>query len=110
MSVSFEFYKTIYGGNLIPESDWVNYEAHASAQLIRYKDIYTVSSYTSDEAESMAVCAMAETLYTQDGQLSVKSASIGSVSVTYGEADAKAQAKELFKAAQRFLCIYRGIG
>lgn len=119
MSVGFDFYQNTYGGSLIPYEEWVNYEAHASAQLARYKDIYTVSSYTSYEgpdAESMAVCAMAETFYSYDsllsGQGEMKSASIGSVSVSYGGTDIdtspQAQAKELLKAAKRFLSIYRG--
>ena len=70
----------------------------------------------------MAVCAMAEALHNVDLIVSgdagaVQSASIGSVSTSYGSAAAtavdvseKGQAKALYKAACLYLDICRGVG
>lgn len=118
MSVEHEFYLSKYHGASITEpDDWYRYEARAEAQLARYKRIYTVSS-PDENAEAMAICAMADALFCFDaiangeaGQ--VQSASIGSVSVSYAGANAvdispKAQAKELYRCACLYLNIYRG--
>lgn len=119
--VDFEFYKAVYHGGSIPESDWPMYEARAAAQLIQYKRTYTVTAPDAD-AESMAVCAMADALHGFDVIANgdggpVQSASIGSVSVSYGSACSDAvdmtpagQAKELYRCAKLYLDIYRGVG
>lgn len=119
--VEFEFYKTAYHGGSIPESDWPAYEARAAAQLAQYKRVYTVAAPVAD-AESMAVCAMADALHNFDVIANgeggpVQSASIGSVSVGYGSAGSDAvdmtpagQAKELYRCAKLYLDIYRGVG
>ena len=119
--VTYEFYMSSYHGGSIPANEWPAYEAKAAAQLRLYKRIYTVTAPDgSSDAESMAVCAMAEALYSFDlianGEAGVQSASIGSVSTSYGNAAAavdvspKGQAKELYRLACLFLDIYRGVG
>jgi hypothetical protein len=69
--------------------------------------------------EAMAVCAMADALAyftaVQNGTGAVASASIGSVSVSYGNAtnvdiSPKGQAKELYRCASLYLEFYRGVG
>ena len=70
--------------------------------------------------EAMAVCAMADSLAyftaAQNGMGAVASASIGSVSVSYGDAakavdlSPKGQAKELYRCASLYLDFYRGVG
>lgn len=119
--VDFEFYKAVYHGGSIPESDWPAYEARAAAQLAQYKRVYTVTAPDAD-AESMAVCAMADALHGFDLVANgeggpVQSASVGSVSVSYGSACSDAvdvspagQAKELYRCAKLYLDIYRGVG
>ena len=69
---------------------------------------------------AMAVCAMADALAyftaAQNGMGAVASASIGSVSVNYGNAanaidlSPKGQAKELYRCASLYLEFYRGVG
>lgn len=117
----YAFYRDVYHGGSIQESEWTVYASRAVDQLNRYKRIYTVAApeYTS---EDLAVCAMAEALYGFDLLLSgeggpVQSASIGSVSVSYGGAAAQSidlsprgQEKELYRCACRYLDIYRGVG
>lgn len=119
--VGYEFYQIDYSGGSIPHEDWPQYECRAADQLRRYKRIYAVSA-TDEDAERMAICAMAEALYGFDlianGEGGpVQSVSVGSVSVGYGSAGNNAvdispagQAKELYRCARLYLDIYRGVG
>ena len=122
--VAFEFYKGTYHGGSISEEDWPVFAARAEDQLNRYKRIYTVTvPEKPSDAESMAICAMADALAyftaAQNGEGGpVSSASIGSVSVSYAGASgggsvdlsAKGQARELYRCASMYLDIYRGVG
>lgn len=117
--VTYEFYKSEYLGSSIPEETWPMLVARAQDQLSKYRRVYKVVAPT-EKAEAMAVCAMAEALHyfamAQNGMGAVASASIGSVSVSYGNAagtvdiSPKAQEKELYRCAQIYLDIYRGVG
>lgn len=118
--VSYSFYTNQYKGGSIPKEEWPEYERRAAAQLARYKRVYTVTS-PAENSESMAVCEMAQALYGFDLAANgeggpVQSASIGSVSVSYGsnisgavDLSAKGQAKELYRCACLYLDIYRGV-
>ena len=117
--VEFSFYAGTYRGSSITDAEWPLYEARAADQLKRYKRIYTVTA-PDENAEAMAVCAMADTLAyfvaAQNGTGgAVSAASIGSVSVSYGggttvDLSPKAQEKELYRCACQYLDIYRGVG
>lgn len=117
--VTYDFYKATYLGSSITESEWPVFSARAQDQLNRYKRIYTVTA-PDENAEAMAVCAMADALAyfsaAQSGTGAVASASIGSVSVSYGSAanavdlSPKGQERELLRSARTFLDIYRGVG
>lgn len=117
--VEYEFYTNTFKGCSISDSEWPMYEARAAEQLSRYKRIYSVVA-PEDNSEAMAVCAMADALAfftaAQNGNAgAVSSASIGSVSVSYGGAGSvdlsqKGQARELIRCARLYLDIYRGVG
>lgn len=119
--VCYEFYKTAYRGGSISAEDWPGYEARAEAQAASYERTYTVS-YPSPQSRSMAVCSLAETLYSIDLILNgeggpVSSVSVGSVSTSYGSSASAAidvspagQARELYRTARLYLDIYRGVG
>ena len=117
--VEFNFYKETYLGSSITAEEWPTLAARAQDQLQRYKRIYTVTA-PGVNAEPLAVCAMADALAyfsaAQNGMGAVTSASIGSVSVSYGNTAAavdmtsKGQEKELLRCAKIFLDIYRGVG
>ena len=120
MDVSYLFYKGEYGGDGIPDEETFDWLAkHAAAQLARYRRIYTVTA-PEDDSERMALCAMADALYyfacAQNGTGGpVSSASIGSVSVSYGASGSvdispATQARALYRAAALYLDIYRGCG
>lgn len=115
----YSFYTGTYKGVSISEGEWPLFGARAEEQLALYKRIYTVTS-PEENAEDMAVCAMADTIAyftaAQNGNGGVvSSASIGSVSVSYGSAankidlSTKGQAKELLRCAKLYLDIYRGV-
>ena len=114
--VTYEFYKNTYLGGSITEQEWPALSAKAQSQLERYKRIYTVVA-PGEASEGMAVCAIAEVIASiaaaQSGAGAVTSASIGSVSVSYGgtsslDLSRKGQARELYDAARIYLDIYRG--
>ncbi len=113
----YRFYIQDYLGSAISEEDFPRLCKRAGEVLTRYKRIYTVTEPESG-AEKMAVCAMADALSgfeaVQNGEAgAVQSASIGSVSVSYGAPTAvdispKGQARELYRCASLYLDIYRG--
>lgn len=117
--VEYGFYIGTYKGTSITLEEWEALEAQASAQLARYKRIYTVTA-PGENSEAMAVCTMADTLAyfsaVQSGSAGpVNSASIGSVSVSYAGASGmdfspKGQERELYRCACQYLDIYRGVG
>lgn len=114
----YDFYRSVYGGSSLTAEEWTEFSKRAVEQLARYKRIYTVTAPEKD-AEKKAVCAMADALAyfttAQNGAGgSVTGASIGSVSVSYGSAGAvdlspKGQARELYRCAQTYLDICRGV-
>ena len=123
MITDYEFYTSRYNGGSIPYDNWAEYSTRAEAILYRYKRIYTVTVPQEEpDGEKFAVCAMAEALYNFDlianGEGgTVQSASIGSVSSSFGTSGADAvdvspagQAKELYRCASLYLDIYRGVG
>lgn len=117
--VDYGFYTDTYKGASIQPLEWDLFEKQAASQLAKYKRIYTVTA-PEEHSEAMAVCAMADALAyftaAQNGAAGVvNSASIGSVSVSYGSASGvdlspKGQERELYRCACQHLDIYRGVG
>ena len=105
--VKYEFYVNQYLGVTIPEKFFPGMAAKAERVLNRFKQAYRVES-SGCEAEALAVCAMAESLW-QDRNDGLSSASVGNVSVRY-ETDRKALRRELYEKACIYLDIYRGVG
>ena len=112
----YSFYTTQYLGDSITGDDFPRLKKRAADQLARYKRMYTVTA-PDEEAEMMAICAMADALYYyetlwNEPSGNISSASIGSVSVSYNGVDAspKAQERELLRCARLYLDVYRGCG
>lgn len=116
------------GQPLIPEEHWGRVMGTASMQLEYFLSIYTVGVDDIDNEDDQAlwgsprenaICQMAEVLYEFEcaGAASdiPASASIGSVSESYGRANSsidysnKALQKALYQAANRCLHFYRGV-
>ena len=121
--VDLDFYVNVYHGDAIPEEFLPEYFSRAWEQLRQYERMYTVHVlHDMPDGKERAICAMAEALYSFDLIASgeggpVQSASIGSVSVSYGSRSVQSvdispegQTKELYRCARRYLDIYRGVG
>lgn len=117
--VSHEFYLNVYGGSSIPAEEWDLFRKRAEEKIGQYKRKYRVF-YEREQSPALAVCAVADALAyfaaAQNGAgVAVTSASIGSVSVSYGsgavvDLSPKGQEKELLRCARTYLDIYRGVG
>jgi len=104
--VDYEFYVNCYLGSAIPENAFSGVAARAQQYLNKLRRIYRVVS-SGQEAENMAICAMAEVFWAgRSGNVSA--ASVGSVSVRY-DTDKSALQRELYEQASVYLDIYRGV-
>lgn len=114
----YDFYRNQYHGNAIEQDAFEELLARAREQLEAYCRSYRV---TGDEtARKLALCALAETIgyfdAAQNGQGGLRYASVGTVSISgkgiYSEVDISpgAQARELYRVAEKYLEIYRGCG
>lgn len=118
MMVDYYFYTGTYHGGSISADEWPAAEQEASAQLAKYKRIYTITAPENDpDAEKMAICAMAESIVfnarAEAGQALISSASIGSVSVSYSgmnsvDLSERAKANRIYNACVLYLDVYRG--
>ena len=100
--VDFEFYVNDYLGSAIPEKAFSGVAAQAQRWLKRFKLTYRVES-SGVEAEKMAVCAMAETLWQRRCE---KLSSVNTVRSTGSKTDIR---RELYEKASIFLDIFRGV-
>lgn len=91
-NVAYTYYADEYHGTIVAEDAWAHVSQVASACLERIKTLATVTPYgDADECESMATCAMAETVQAWEDIATeagggVTSERIGSVSVSYASA------------------------
>lgn len=102
----FGFYTDCYLGEQIPQKAFGEVMARARDMLERYRSIYTVES-SGPEAEKMALCAMAEAIYTARRREGVSYASAGGVSVRYSPTGR--QDRAVYDAARIYLDIHRGV-
>ena len=107
----FSFYKDVFLGELIPEKNFASLAQRAREVLQGYERSYRVN-IPGEDSYRMAVCAMAETLYTYGKRRTgVTSASVGEVSVRYegGDNSHKAMQHKLYQNASIYLDITRGV-
>lgn len=114
----YEFYRNVYQGTAIEEEEFPELLARAKDQLALYRRSYRIEA--NHQEEMMALCAMAEVIgyfeAAQNGEGGLRYASVGTVSISgkgiYSAIDINptAQAKQIYKAAERYLRIYRGCG
>ena len=112
----YGFYLETYGGSALTEAEFAEVSKRAEEQLRFYERSYRVTG--DDVAKKMAVCAMAEAIAyfqaAQNGEGGLRYAKVGTVSVSgkgiYSAVDIspKAQERELYRTACRYLDIYRG--
>ena len=104
---NYEFYVNCYLGSAIPEKAFSGVAAQAQKYLDKLKRVYRVKS-SGQQAENMAVCAMAETLWDRRNE-TMASASIDSVSLHYATGKESLHL-ELYEKASIYVDIYRGVG
>ncbi len=102
--IDYDFYVNSYLGCTIPEKAFSGVAARAADALTRIRHRYQVVS-TDEISEKMALCAMAETIYTHKKE-GVSAATVGGVSVRYEKS--KSLNQRLLQQAGIYLDIYRG--
>ena len=104
----YEFYRNAYLGSQIPEKAFPEAEARAAA-FLRYLQRHFQVDSSGEQAEKMAVCAMAEGVYNHEKRGNITSASAGSVSVHYRGGSEKNLRRDLLQRAAIYLDICRGV-
>ena len=114
----YKFYREIYRGEGISAEAFPQLLARARDYLAGLKSRYTVTG--DEKAESMALCAICDAMAYYDaarnGQGGLRYASVGTVSISgkgvYAAVDIspRAQERELYRRAGRYLTVYRGKG
>ena len=118
-TVTYAYYTETYHGTAVEETDWARVSQLASAHLERVKTLAKVTPYGDEaECESMAICAMSETMLAWEeasatGAGGTRSESIGSVSVSYASAAElfpKGLGPALIDAMRPWLHVYTVVG
>ena len=97
--VDYEFYDNDYLGSAIPEKAFSGVAAQARQWLLYLKNNYRVTS-SGGEAEKLALCAMAETLWRRQS---------GALGFPGKAGEYKSLRRELYEKASIYLDIYRGV-
>ena len=103
--VDYDFYANRFLGSAIAEDAFPALAAKAGAVLARLRRCCRVTG--SEEAEAMAICAMAEAVYQHSRMGSVHSSRVGDVSVQYNRLENLN--RDLYDRACIYLDIYRGL-
>lgn len=103
--IDYDFYVNSYMGTAIPESAFPGVAVRAAQSLQALRRQYQVKA-ADTVSQQMALCAMAEVLYT-DRKPGVTAAKVGSVSVRYDGSTSRQ--RQLLEAARIYLDIYRGV-
>lgn len=104
--IDYDFYANSYLGSAIPEKSFSGVAARAADALAALRRRYRVMA-ADEVSEKMALCAIAELLYSLSGRKAgVTAATVGGVSVRY-ENSAGVE-RQLLQRAGIYLDIYRG--
>ena len=103
--VDYAFYTAVYLGSTVPEKAFPGAVKQAAAELASLRRCCRVVS-PGEDSEKMALCAMAEAIYENRQRQGLRSASIGGVSVSYGDSTCR---RAVYQAAGIYLDIYRGV-
>ena len=107
--IDYDFYVNSYLGSVIPEKAFPALARRSADALAEINRRYQVRN-ADKVSEKMALCAIAETLYSlADRKTGVKAATVGGVSVQYEDSSASGIRKRVLDAARIYLDIYRGV-
>ena len=106
--VDYDFYCNEYLGTAISPKAFPEAAHRAKDALEEMKRKYRVAS-SGEDAEKLALCAMAEAVHRANRRGTVSAATVGSVSVRYDGAAEKDLNRELYRCASIYLDVYRGV-
>lgn len=107
----FGFYRDVFLGDMIPEKHFTSLAQRAREVLRQFERVYRVN-VPGEDSYCMAICAMAETLYTYSKRRTgMTAATVGEVSVRYegGDNSQRSLQRELYRKASIYLDITRGV-
>jgi len=104
----YDFYRNIYAGSVIPEGAFREQLLRAESWLNWLEGCCTVVSY-GPESRKMALCALAETMYSYRRQRFCQQVQAGSLSVRYDRGKEPLQ-RLLLQSLGGYLEVYRGVG
>lgn len=110
MAVTYEFYTDSFGGSAIPEPAFVKVSQKAEVKLRKFTfgrlpDVLT-------DAQSLAVCDMAEWIYRSDSRGGKASENIDGYSVSYAQTAEEDEEAKLYTIASDYLdpaLLYLGV-
>lgn len=106
--VTYDFYQNTYLGSALSEVAFKQAAARAEQWLTKLERSCHITSHGPD-SYSLAVCAVAEVMDTLRKSRTVKSQSIGGVSITYADDSCQRLERQLIKTAEIYLDICRGV-
>ncbi|MBE6926061.1 MAG: hypothetical protein E7461_04370 [Ruminococcaceae bacterium] len=107
--VTYDFYKNSFLGSAIPEDAFSALAAKAAGALEKMKRTYRVEE-PGETSEKMALCAMAETLYSHgERKAGISQVQMGQMRISYSDCGTKALFRELMGKASVYLDFYRGV-
>jgi len=104
---SYAFYKTVYGGSLIPESVFPEMVARGKDWLGKLERQFRVTPCCPNGRE-LALCAIAEAM-AEDRRRDLTETSVGDVKVKFFHADEKSLYRKMYSNISCFLEIKRGV-
>ena len=105
----YGFYTDVYLGSTLSQKTFPEFAQRAKEELERLQRNYQVT-IPGEDSLRMAICAMAESLYTHAKRRGgVIAASAGEVSVRYEDSGEQSLRRELYRKAATYLDIHRGV-
>ena len=107
--VDYTFYKTSYGGSLIPEAVFPEVTARAEDYLGKLERKFRLTPCVPD-GRAMALCAVAEIMAERHKQQSVSETAVGDVKIKFLQEDEAALYRRIYNRVSCFFDIKRGVG
>ena len=104
--VSYEFYKDVYMGSLIPSSAF-DFAIGRAEEWLRWLERTCTVTATGPDSRKLALCAMAETFHRFRKRDRIVQESVGGVSIRYESAGSLN--KELLSCVKIYLQVGRGV-
>jgi hypothetical protein len=110
----FTYYKDVFLGNAIPESDFPRLAERASEKVLFYCNGALTEEQKSTTEVKKCACAIAEKMHSNEqGREGISHESVGSYSVSYKSTGEYSLEKDLYKIAKLYLAytglLYRGV-